>query len=153
MTEEFDFDDVQPTGSSSSSFRIAAVALGGLVVVSLILLALYYFFLAPGPDDQLNANATQTALAATSVALVQEPTQTARPTFTTIPTQPATSTPLPTLESTLVPTSTLLPSPTPSSLPDTGFADDVGLPGLFLMAASMIVLIVITRRVRMGISD
>lgn len=153
MAEEFDFDDVQPTGSSNSSFRIAAVALGGLVVISLILLALYTLFLAPGPDDQLNASATQTALAATSAALVQAPTQTARPTFTTIPTQPATSTPLPTTESTLVPTSTLVPSPTPSELPDTGFADDVGLPGLFLMASSMILLIVISRRMRLGISD
>lgn len=153
MAEEFDYDDVQPARRSNSNFRIAAIALGGLVIVSLILLALYYFFLTPGQDDQQSANATQTALAATSAALVQVPTQTPRPTFTTIPTQQPTSTPLPTTVSTPVPSSTLVPSPTPSGLPATGFADDVGLPGLALMVVSMILLIVITRRARIGISD
>lgn len=153
MAEEFDFDDVQPEGRSNSTFRIAVAALGGLVIVSLILLALYYFFLAPRPDDQLDANATQTALAATSAALVQVPTQTPRPTFTTIPTQPATATLPPTAASTLVPTSTLAPSPTPSGLPATGFADDAGLPGLVLMALSMVALVVVARRMRIGISD
>lgn len=43
---------------------------------------------------------------------------------------------------------TVSPTPTPDGLPDTGFIDDIGAPALFGMAALLIVVIFITRRLR-----
>ncbi len=40
------------------------------------------------------------------------------------------------------------PTPTSTALPTTGFADEVGLPGLLGLAALLIIVIVITRRLR-----
>ena len=39
---------------------------------------------------------------------------------------------------------------TPTKLPDTGFAEDIGLPGLFGMAFGMLALIVVVRRLRIS---
>jgi LPXTG-motif cell wall-anchored protein len=41
------------------------------------------------------------------------------------------------------------PQPTATALPSTGFADEVGLPGLLGMAAIMLVVIFLARRVRL----
>jgi len=40
------------------------------------------------------------------------------------------------------------PQPTPTGLPKTGFADEVGLPGLFGVAALLVVIIFVARRAR-----
>lgn len=154
MAEEFEFGDLQPEEPRSNrTFMIAAGVLGGLVIVSLILLALYSLFLAPSNNGQ---SATQTALALTAVAQAQQPSQTPRPTFTTIPTaiptQTATLGP-PTETPTQIPTRTPLPSSTPSGLPTTGFADEFGIPGLFVMGIALLVVVVLVRRTRFGISD
>jgi hypothetical protein len=155
MAEEFEFGEMEPEeGRPNRTFLIVAGVLGGLVVVSLVLLALYTFFLAPNDED--GQSATQTALALTTIAQVQEQPLTPRPTLTTIPTSP------PTLTSTVgpptdtpapVPTRTQLPTSTPSGLPATGFAEDFGIPGLFVVGLSLLVIVYITRRVRFGISD
>lgn len=45
-------------------------------------------------------------------------------------------------------TATMLPAVTVTALSDTGFADDVGLPGLFIGALVLIAIIFLVRRLR-----
>ncbi len=100
----------------------------------------------------------------------------AEPTSTNTPLPTATSTSQPTTTSTLVPTNTPIletdtpspetatvaallteqaqegeegtPEPTATSLPDTGFADDLGVPGLLAIAGILLVVIFLSRRLR-----
>lgn len=157
MAEDFDFGDIQTEEPRNRKFIIAAAALGGLVVVSIIALALYTFFISPRQEQQA-ADATETSIALTSIALAQIPTSTdtPRPSSTPFPTEPPPSTP--TLEpATETPTAEatrgLILTPTPSGLPDAGFADNVGLPGLLIVALALVGIVIITRRFRLGISD
>jgi hypothetical protein len=39
-------------------------------------------------------------------------------------------------------------TPTATALPDTGFADDVGIPGLFALAGALLLVIIFARRLR-----
>jgi hypothetical protein len=41
-------------------------------------------------------------------------------------------------------------TPGATELPDTGFMDDVGLPGLVAVAASLVLVIILARRLRTG---
>lgn len=157
MAEDFEFGEMQPEGSRNRLFVIAAAALGGLVIVSLIVLALYTFFISPRQEEQA-ANATETSIALTSLALAQVPTETdtPRPTSTPFPTETPTLSPTaeqPTETPTPEATRGLIITPTPSGLPDAGFADDVGLPGLVIMGLALIGIVIIARRVRLGMSD
>jgi hypothetical protein len=43
---------------------------------------------------------------------------------------------------------TVTPTATPTGLPDTGFADDVGIPGLIALSGILILVIVFARRLR-----
>lgn len=158
MAEEFEFGDIQPDEPRNRRFIIAAAALGGLVVVSLIALALYTFFISPRQEEQQAMNATQTSAAQTSIAQAQIPTSTDTPlpTFTPTATQPPTSTPTlspATATVTPQPTSGLILTPTPSGLPTAGFADEVGLTGLIFVALALLGIVIISRRVRLGMSD
>ncbi len=121
---------------------------------------------------QINAQNTQIALASELTAEAQS--WTATPTITNTP-LPATATPSPT--SVLAPTNTpaaglaqsqrdaqltatmsalftqqaanlLTVTPIATRLPDTGFADDIGLPGLLSLAGALIVVIFLARRLR-----
>ena len=157
MAEDFEFAEMQPEGSRNRTFVIVAAALGGLVVVSLIVLALYTFLISPRQEQQA-ANATETSIALTSLALAQIPTETdtPRPTSTPFPTETPTLSPTADQSTeTATPEATrgLIITPTPSGLPDAGFADDVGLPGLVIMALALIGIVIITRRVRLWMSD
>jgi hypothetical protein len=158
MAEEFEFEDIQPEEPQNRRFIIAAAALGGLVVISLIALALYTFFISPRQEQQQATNATQTAAAQTSAALAQIPTSTDTPlpTFTPTSTLPPTSTPTLAPETaTVTPEATrgLILTPTPSGLPTAGFADEVGLTGLIFVALALLAIVIISRRVRLGMSD
>ncbi len=157
MAEDFEFGETQPEGSRNRTFIIAAAALGGLVVISLIALALYTFLISPRQEQQA-ANATETSIALTSLALAQIPTETStpRPTSTLFPTETPALSPTadqPTETPTPEATRGLIITPTPSGLPDAGFADDVELPGLGIMGLALIGLVIITRRVRLWMSD
>jgi hypothetical protein len=158
MAEDFEFEDPVPEESSNRTFIIAASALGGLLLVSIICLALYAFFLAPRQQEQA-ANATQTAVALTRAALVEPtevPTSTAtatlQPTNTFVPTITATLTAAISTE-TLTPLPVVLatdtPRPTPTALPPTGFADDLDLTGLAIMAGILLFIVIVTRLIRM----
>jgi hypothetical protein len=113
---------------------------------------------------------TETAQAARATA-TSEPTEEPIPTNSPTPTQVVvipTNTPLPSA----TPVSTLseedqtatavaqqtadalgggdvpTPTPTPTALPSTGFADEIGLPGLVLLGAMLVVVIFFSRRLR-----
>jgi len=86
------------------------------------------------------------------------------PTNTATPVLAPTNTPEPTSEETVDPateTVTALltqqagegeetPIPTATALPDTGFADDFGVPGLLLVAGVLMVVIILSRRLRIS---
>jgi len=46
----------------------------------------------------------------------------------------------------------VIATPTPTALPDTGFIDDVGLPGLLGLAAALVLVVFIVRRLRLSVS-
>ena len=159
--------------SSNRTFMIAVGILGGLVLLTIICVLLYAFVLGPRLSA-INASAQATAeahnaqiaeaMTATMKASLWTPTerpaiasQTSSPTpVVNIPTNTATSIYDP-LTATmgalytqaaiaqLTPTSTLL---APEALPQGGFADKYGLPGLILMAAVLVVIIFLARRLR-----
>ncbi len=61
--------------------------------------------------------------------------------------QAATATATSTATATTAPTST--PTPTPTALPGTGgFAEDIGIPGMLLLAAVLVAVIIVARRLR-----
>jgi cytoskeletal protein RodZ len=45
------------------------------------------------------------------------------------------------------------PTPTATALPTTGFADEIGLQGLLLLGAALVVVVVVARRLRVGSSN
>jgi hypothetical protein len=122
--------------------------------------------------------ATNTAIAEQAQLTAVARRFTATPTFTATlaPTDPPTVTPSSTSTPVLAPTNTPEPTtedeadpeatetvaalltqqaggggtiiPTATALPDTGFADDVGVPGLLLIAGILMVVIILSRRLR-----
>ena len=115
---------------------------------------------------------TQTAIDLTETAAAEEATDTPEPTETLEPSATPTETAEPT-EVVVIPTetpfttlSTLAPqtataaaqatldaaaqsaTATPTALPATGFADEVGLPVLLLMAAALVAIVIVSRRLR-----
>jgi len=98
------------------------------------------------PTATLPPTATPTMIPSSTSTPVLAPTNTPEPTDENTP-DPATETVAALLtqqaagdEPTLVPTST--------ALPDTGFADDFGVPGLLLVAGILMVIIILSRRLR-----
>ena len=165
-----------PEDSGNRTFYIVAGVIGGVMLLSLICLALYALVYAPQRRDQqatqnaaINAQNTQVAQAAVETGLAAK--FTATPTRTPIP-PTSTASPSPTLvlaaptqtQGQVTPTidrtatvSALLteaasgretPTPTPSSLPDTGFVEDVGIPAMVGLALLLVVIIFLARRLR-----
>lgn len=103
----------------------------------------------PEPTDTEVPTATHTI---TPTLVVVLPTDTPTPTaFTTLPTlAPATVTAAvaQTQTAQAVAGGAGTVTPTATALPVTGFADEVGLPGLLLMAGVLLVVIVLSRRLR-----
>ena len=120
-------------------------------------------------------NATNTAVAeeAQLTAIAKQVTMTPTFTATSEPTNTPTMTPSKTSTPVLAPTNTpdgtddpaatetvaalltqqaggggATPIPTATALPDTGFADDFGVPGLVLVAGVLMVIIILSRRLR-----
>jgi len=98
MAEEFDVGGPLPEESSNRTFVIAAVSLGGLLVLSMICLFVYALVLAPQQQEAratdvvlVNQQNTEEALTQTAVVLEKTPTRT--PTGTELPDTTATVTP------------------------------------------------------------
>lgn len=170
-TEE-EFESSPPEESNNRTFIIVASALGGLMLLTLICTALYAFFLLPRSRQQreaqvatLNAQNTAVAIAVTQTARAArwsptsppvQPTATSAPTNTPVLAQPTrtstqiidavatTQAALYTLAAEVTQTRIL----TSTALPTSGFADDVGAPGLLALAVVLVVVIFLVRRLR-----
>ena len=165
-----DFDDANPPEESSNrTFLLAAGLLGGLVFLGLLCIA-GYFFLRNNSNQQsestIQAQNTQNAATiqagVTQTSIAQSLTQTAAVTNTVPPTStpviaaatatftattnPATATVGAAFTQIANSTQTIIPTST--ALPNTGFADDVGAPGLIAIAIALVVVIFLVRRLR-----
>ena len=173
----FEDDEETLEGESSNrTFMIAAGVLGGIVLLSIACLAVYALVIMPqqnaAQQSGVNAQASQQAqvneaLTATQYAfglsqtpqatdtpeptntpVVAQPTETNTPEeseFTTTP-DPATATVAAALSQVAASTGTVLPTST--ALPSSGFADEVGLPGLVIAAMVLVAVIFLARRLR-----
>jgi hypothetical protein len=169
----YEDEETPPEESSNRTFLIAAGILGGIVLLSIACLAGYALVILPqqraAQAGEQNAQATQNAqineaLTATGVAfdLSQTPqaTETLPPTNTLVVAQPTATN---TLEFTLTPdpatqtvaagltqlaASTATIVVTSTALPTSGFADEVGLPGLMIAAIALVAVIFLARRLR-----
>jgi hypothetical protein len=168
--DEPEFDEPNPPEESSNrTFLLAAGILGGLVFLGLLCIAGYLFFrnsanqqndatvIAQVTQQQatVQAGVTQTSIAQnlTQTAAVTNtvpPTNTpviAEATATSSPTSnPATATVAAAFTQIAVSTQTIIPTST--ALPNTGFVDDFGAPGLMLIAVALVVVIFLVRRLR-----
>jgi hypothetical protein len=176
MAEDFEVGSAPPEESSNRTFVFAAAAVGGLLVLSMVCLALYALVVAPRQQESRNAQATQiildntkTAGSLTQTAAALNPTNTRAPTRTPVPSATATPTAVVVVASpTATPQSTIDPgiataiaqatlaaagggggTPTATALPSTGFADEVGLPGLVLLGVLLVVVVIVSRQLRM----
>jgi hypothetical protein len=171
--DDLEFDDANPPEESSNrTFLFIAGGLGVVIFIVILCIAGYLIFANTG-----SSSATQTAIAQatqqaatiqaglTQTAVAQALTATSGVT----PTLPPTNTPVvaPASSGTVSPTanpatatvgaaftqianSTQTIIPTSTALPNTGFADEVGIPGMFLAALALVVVIFLVRRLRVA---
>jgi hypothetical protein len=158
-------------------FVVVAGALGAIMLLALVAIVVYALLILPqqGPAEPV-LSAEQ--LTGTVLAQAAQVTNTSTPSLTASSTPTATNTPRPTNTPLLSPTTdpatatvnALLtqaalaqtqavsptgptptpgtPTATPSALPSSGFADDIGAPGLLAAAAALLAVIFLARRYR-----
>ena len=168
--DNVNYDDPNPPEESNNrTFLLVAGGLGFLVLIALCVLV-GYLFLNNNSEQQAEqtAVALQTLQQATieagltqmseeqALALTAAVTNTVPPTNTPVIAQatatlsltpdPATMTVAAAFTQIAVSTQTIIATST--ALPNTGFADDVGVPGLLLMAIALVVVIFLVRRLR-----
>ena len=168
--ENAGFDDENPPEESNNrTFLLVAGILGGLVLLGICAVVGYLIF-----SNQTSQQAQQVAfqqateqaatiqVGLTQTAAVQALTQTAAVTNTPDPTDTpviaqATVTPSPTQNPatatvgaafTQIAVSTQTIIATSTALPNTGFVDEFGAPGLMMMAVALVALIFLVRRLR-----
>jgi LPXTG-motif cell wall-anchored protein len=177
MAEDIGTEDPFAEATSNRTFVILAVALGGLLVLSLVGLGLYAFYIAPNQLGQRQVSGTETAVAferiaqertATASSLLPPETVSATSTHTPSPAPSPTTesiTPTPTAAANLVATATAAAgatqaalqiattTPTPTALPTTGFGEGMDLPALATLALSLIAVVFFARRARGGLAE
>ena len=165
-----EFDDPNPPEESSNrTFLFVAGALGLLVLLGLLCIGGYVFF-----RNSSNQQAQDTAIVqvtqqqatvqagVTQTIVAQNLTQTAAVTNTIPPTNtpviaqatatasltpdPATATVAAAFTQLAVSTQTIIPTST--ALPNTGFVDEFGAPGLMMAAIALVAVILLVRRLR-----
>ena len=175
MTNSYDDDNLgyddstPPEESNNRTFLFIAGGLGVLVLIALCALVGFLFLrnnasqqatqtaIAQATEQQATIQAGVTIqardLAETQTAAVTNtlpPTNTpviAQATATVSPTSdPATMTVAAAFTQIAVSTQTVIATST--ALPNTGFADDIGAPGLIIMALALVVVIFLVRRLR-----
>ena len=167
-----------PEESSNRTFLIVAGVLGGITLIALACIVVYALVIMPQRTiqqstqvAQLNAQNTQVAVAIsqTSAAAAYTRTPTSTSTRTPVPNTPTrtatpvvvvpSDTPVPTEDPRTATVAALLTAaaeaqqtlvPTVTALPTTGFADEVGIPSLLGMAVLLVVVIFLTRRLRVA---
>ncbi len=178
MADDFDLGEPLVEESPNRTFNLAAAAIGGLLVVSMICLGVYAFVIAPRQREAREQQPTQIALQNTEVALAitqtaeaelaaqQAATDTAEPTVTPTEVVPPTEAMAETATATSV-TSAMLTSTaaaaqtlsapqqatatataSPTALPQTGLVDDIGPATLLQLAGALLAVILITRYLR-----
>ncbi len=172
LDETFDEDSEAPEESSNRTFLFVAGGLGVLILVVLLCVGGYVIFnMNSGQASEATAQAqatqqeaiVQAALTQTAVvAQAQAAAQTEAVTATVLPsstpviaaaTATFTETPNPATATvgaafTQIAASTQTIIPTSTALPNTGFADEVGIPGMFAMALALVAVILLVRRLR-----
>jgi hypothetical protein len=168
--ENASFDDENPPEESNNrTFLLIAGILGGLVLLGICAVVGYLVF-SNFTGQQQEAVAFQQAtdqaatiqVGLTQTAAVQALTETAAPTSTPDPTDtpviaqasatitptqnPATATVGAAFTQIAVSTQTIIATST--ALPNTGFVDEFGAPGLMMMAIALVVVIFLVRRLR-----
>lgn len=168
--DDLEFDDANPPEESSNrTFLFIAGGLGVIVFLAILCIVGYLLFTNTG-----SSSATQTAIAQatqqaatiqaglTQTAVANALTSTSAVTPTLVPTNtpvvaqasgtvsptanPATATVGAAFTQIAVSTQTIIPTST--ALPNTGFADEVGIPGMFLATLALVVVIFLVRRLR-----
>jgi|DewCreStandDraft_5_1066085.scaffolds.fasta_scaffold35616_1 LPXTG-motif cell wall-anchored protein len=162
-----------PRETGNRTFIIVAGILGAIMLLTLVCMALYALVYVPQRQKQqatqlaeINAQNTLIARAAEETAKVAfftaTPTATKfLPTYTPSPTpviaQPTTASVVPTEDPRTATVAALLTqaaiaqltvTPTAAGLPETGFAEEVGVPGLIGAALVLLVVIILSRRLR-----
>ncbi len=177
MLDDIDLDIPEngPSKRGGGSFRLIMQILGLVLVLALIAAAVYFFVIlparpaAPLPQDEVAAQLTSTAaevLAATEEEAAATNTATSRPRtntptateitpiFTAVVNEETATVQSLLTQAALAQTQAAggvvatATATLPSALPDSGFADDVGLPGLFGATALLLVVILLARRLR-----
>ena len=172
-----DFDSAPPPEESNNNrtFIIVASILGGIILITAACVAglvLFNGLPGSGTDAQNAANMTGTAQAANAfinqaltatfqAGVLPTTTTTFTPTSTpVVAVESATLTPDPALIGQSPITATVAAAltqaaaaqltivPTSTALPNTGFADEYGIPGLFVMAVAFMIVILLSRRLR-----
>ncbi len=163
-------EETPPEETGNRTFLIVAGVLGGIILLSIACVAGYAFIVLP---RQASANATQQALRIAqnvqagqtltaiwqSEQLSQTPASTSTPTVTNTPVfqnetptlgvaDPQTATVIAALTQAAQAQLTITALPTSTKLPATGFADEVGAPGLIVMAIALVAVILLARRLR-----
>jgi cytoskeletal protein RodZ len=166
----------EPPRRGGNRFVVVAGTLGAILLLSLIAIVIYALVILPeqepaetGPSAvELTASAlaqvqaTNTSTPTRTASLTPTRTNTPRPTNTpliTNTTDPATATVNALLTQAALaqtqavtptgPTSTPgTPTATPSALPNSGFVDDIGAPGLLAAAAVLLAVVIFARRLR-----
>ena len=175
--DDEDEEEAPPEESRNRTFIIVAGALGAILVLSLICMAVYAFWYLPPRQAAQQTQVAEVNTQNTSVAMssgmtaeasawTETPTITATqapntPTSTSSPTSVVVATDTPASEASAYdPTLTLAAlltskaggnitiTPLPTGLPKTGFADEVGIPGMLALAAALVVIIFLARRLR-----
>ena len=173
-------DQLPEESNNNRTFMIAVGILGGIILISVACLGVFLLFNSRNSSAEkqaiANANATATAIAfinpaltATAGAILPTTTSTLPPT----PTPPVsiaspTNTPDPANPPALAPGTSVAATATvgaaltqaavaqltivvtTTALPNTGFADDYGLPGLVVMALAFVIVILLARRLRVA---
>jgi hypothetical protein len=170
--EETNFEE-EPAPEESGNNRTFMLVMGGmafLVLATLACIAGYVFLVAPRINTQRAAvdattranNATiEAGLTGTAVVMAYTPTSlpTATPTETLVPSPTpvvAQETNTPDATATIAAANTeaakaiLTVIPTSTALAPTGIADDIGLPGLAVMAVAFVIVILLARRMRVA---
>jgi cytoskeletal protein RodZ len=190
MAENYDLGDEVPEKPSNRAFKLVALGLAAVLILSVACIAFYLKVWVPRQQAEIeNAQATEAAeVNFQNTQLAQAETRTAQPSTAT-PTRASTQTPLPststntpvvvqitsTAETTIAApdmTSTAAEmetrtavadasatalaqaqqiTPTATALPATGFADENGLPGMVIIAAVLIGLVLAVRRLRIHV--
>jgi hypothetical protein len=165
-------ESTPPEESGNKTFLLVAAILGGVVLLSIVCLAVYGFYFLPrqtsareAQQATLVAQNLQVNQALTEKVVSDQLTQVAAASPTPLPTNtpvfqqatptvslsdPQTATVAAALTQAAQAQQAITSMPTSTLLPNTGFIDDVGAPGLVIMSIALVVVILLARRLRIS---